>query len=857
MPVNDEKDPGVSYSQFIVGTDSDFTRDFVFDLGIPANSGDFTSYGGGRNAYYGGRIWNDANRNGLYESSEAKFAGVALSLYHDYNGDGTANLPDPLATYVSNAKGQFVLKVSGHTAAPGTYPVLICLNSENFNTGGALVGYQPTALSTADPNDRVDGDNNIAALTGVGFCTKTLNPLRGKLMPYGGSDRMTFADGAPRDAGNGLFDETIDLGLAAAPAGGAPVFFSKKVASLTEHGVNGAKADNPVDGPTAETGEKSPESSSESDDSFFINRPSHERSFGLFNRERLPNERTVNPALSAVQSVVSGSGHALRIETSESGMLTISRAAVDSADFNPANPLRLFNNGREEPISVGSDGSVTFFGRGLDTADTNVRAYFLSDAFPAPGPHAAPLRIPLAGTVKSRKRVRFFANEWSGMEPAAAEIYQRQESVYETNTLYLTNVNNGATLDNFYSLLVTGQPVSFTMETPGIVAFPADGSRTYLTVEFIGVTDTAPAAYELQVYFNDQLAGTLPASGTRQMVSTMEVPGTLAQQSNTVTLKRTDGRIVALKRAVLSYNRRYAAADVPQQVFTIRKNTQVAVTGYQAGEAIRVFDISKFGATTELKISLQPDLVSGGAAYFNVSAETIADRKILVVRAGAAASNNAGFFTPKQITSRNDSGLQINAALLSADYLIIGPEEFSQPMERLRAYRAGQGVSGKIINIADIYDEYAFGRAEPEALTEFLRDTGRWSVKPKYIFLAGNATFDPKNYLGSNVPNRIPTVIGRTGYGEYSADDLMFNVAGNQVGDFYWGRFPARSAEMLDDYVSKIIGYENAPLAASRPVLFFDDDNIAYNFDQTLAHFQTLLPAGTQSAKSHHQMSLC
>ena len=643
----------------------------------------------------------------------------------------SADLPYPLATYVSNVKGQFVLKVSGHTAAPGTYPVLICLNSENFNSGGALFGYQPTALSTTDPNDQVDGDNNIAALTQIGFCTKTLNPLRGKLMPYGGSDRMTVADGAPRDAGNGLFDETIDLGLAAAPAGNAPVFFSKKVASLTEHGMNGAKADNPVYGPTAETGENSLESSSESDDSFFINRPSHERSFGLFNRERMPNERTVNLALSAVQSVVSGSGHALRIETSESGMFTISRAAVASANFNPANPLRLFNNGREEPISIGSDGSVTFFGRGLDTANTNVCAYFLSDAFPASGPNATPLRIPLEGTVKSRKRVRFFAPEASGMESAATEIYQRQESVYETNTAYLTNVNNGAALDNFYSLLVTGQPVSFTMETPGIVAFPADGSRTYLTIEFIGLTTSA--AYELQVYFNDQLVGTLPASDTRQMVSTMEVPGTLTQASNTVTLKKTDGRIVAVKRAVLSYNRLYAAADVPQQVFTIRKNTRVAVTGYQAGEAIRVFDISKFGATTELKVSLQPDLVSGGVAYFNVSADTIADRKIVVVRAGAAASNNAGFFTPKQIISRNDSGLQINASLLSANYLIIGPEEFSQPMERLCAYRARQGVSGKVINIADIYDEYAFGRAEPEALTEFLSDTERWSAKPKYI----------------------------------------------------------------------------------------------------------------------------
>jgi hypothetical protein len=840
LSISGEKDPGPGYAQFAVQADSDLKHDFVADLGIPSDSllGDGTFYGV-RNAYYGGRIWNDANGNGLYEASEAKLSGANLSLYYDYNSDGIPDLPYPAATYASNAGGQYVLKASGHTAAPGTYPVLVCLNPENFSPGGALAGYQPGSFSINDPNNQIDNDNNVASSNQFGFCTRTLNPLRGKLMATTETDRMTVAAGAPADAGDGLFDETIDLGLTLKPAGSAPVSSENK--SFTSPAAE-SDSHSSVYGPISEVGELPADTSPAADSSFFINRASHERSFGFYNRERVPGGPLANPGLAKMQSVVCSGGRALRVETSGSGLVRLAAETIAATGFNLNNPLRLFADGREEPISVEPDGSVIFLARGLDTQHTNARVYFLSDALPAGGINSSPLRILLAGAFKSRKRTRFFAPE-PGRAVQTNQVLtgtlQRQKSVYETNDLNLTAALNGPNVDNFYSLLIGAQPAAFSMSAPGIQPSPGDGSRIYLTLDILALTQTFPPAYELQIRFNDQLLPTLAGSSFQQKI-TVEIPGELARTENTLVLRRPDGRATILKRAVLEYSRPYAAADAAQQVFEIRKNNFVAVTGYAAGEAIRVFDISKFGATSELKVSLQTDAATGGA-FFNVPVDPAADRKIVVVRSG-------GFFAPKQVVLRANSRLLEGAANLAADYLIIGPEEFAEPMERLRHYRASQGVSGKVVFVRDIYDEYAFGRAEPQAITEFLRDTSaRWSVKPKNVLLAGNATFDPKNYLGSGMPNRVPTMMTRTSEGEYAGDDLLFNITGDVVGDFYWGRFPARSSQMLDDYVTKIIGYEQNPVAANRPAVLFDDDNIGYNFDQTIARFQAALPAGTSN----------
>ena len=54
-----------------------------------------------------------------------------------------------------------------------------------------------------------------------------------------------------------------------------------------------------------------------------------------------------------------------------------------------------------------------------------------------------------------------------------------------------------------------------------------------------------------------------------------------------------------------------------------------------------------------------------------------------------------------------------------------------------------------VIDVEDLYDEFNFGTKSPAALKDFLqRACALWPVPPRSVLLVGDATFDPRNYLG-------------------------------------------------------------------------------------------------------------
>jgi hypothetical protein len=210
------------------------------------------------------------------------------------------------------------------------------------------------------------------------------------------------------------------------------------------------------------------------DAEFFINRASNEESFGFFTRERISGVSTLNPGLTAIQSFICANGRALRIETAESGMFKIPAAAITAANFNPNNPLRIFSDGREEALRLESDGSIVFLARGLDTVYTNRRVYFLTDA--VDGAKSTPMRI-LPVPVTSRRKKQLISPQAAGPqtgETVQTNALQRQQSVFETNTVYLAAAPNGTNVDKFFSLKTFAQPASFQINSPGVVAAPTD-----------------------------------------------------------------------------------------------------------------------------------------------------------------------------------------------------------------------------------------------------------------------------------------------------------------------------------------------------------------------------------------------
>ena len=63
-----------------------------------------------------------------------------------------------------------------------------------------------------------------------------------------------------------------------------------------------------------------------------------------------------------------------------------------------------------------------------------------------------------------------------------------------------------------------------------------------------------------------------------------------------------------------------------------------------------------------------------------------------------------------------------------------------------------------LIDVEDLYDEFNYGRKSPQAIKDFLSQAqAAWSKKPRFVLLAGNAYYDPRDYVGDGGKDLLPT----------------------------------------------------------------------------------------------------
>jgi len=180
------------------------------------------------------------------------------------------------------------------------------------------------------------------------------------------------------------------------------------------------------------------------------------------------------------------------------------------------------------------------------------------------------------------------------------------------------------------------------------------------------------------------------------------------------------------------------------------------------------------------------------------------------------------------------AGAPILRAALRADYLVIAPREFLAAADPLLQQRRSQGLESMSAAIEDVYDEFGYGEAHPEAVKAFLEYAYHsWERAPRYVLLLGDATYDFKNNLGTTTLNRVPPLIVRDTYlwtvsdPEYAfvnGDDLLPDVA--------LGRLPAASVAEAERLVRKVVDWENAGFdLTGRAVLIADNADAAGDFE--------------------------
>jgi Peptidase family C25 len=129
--------------------------------------------------------------------------------------------------------------------------------------------------------------------------------------------------------------------------------------------------------------------------------------------------------------------------------------------------------------------------------------------------------------------------------------------------------------------------------------------------------------------------------------------------------------------------------------------------------------------------------------------------------------------------------------------------------------------------------------------------TERWQHKPKYVLLVGDASVDPRNYLGFGSYDFVPTKIIVTSELKTASDDWFSDFKNTGLGQIPTGRLPARTTEEAKIMVAKILAYERDDDRRENDrgdwinqALLVADRNDTVDFTRDTNSVKALLPKG-------------
>ncbi|HRJ88966.1 MAG TPA: C25 family cysteine peptidase [Pyrinomonadaceae bacterium] len=507
--------------------------------------------------------------------------------------------------------------------------------------------------------------------------------------------------------------------------------------------------------------------------------------------------------------VISQNG--VRIGVRKEGFYRVTRAELQSGGFNVnADPAlwQLYDHGVEQSIIVGPNGDyIEFFGRGVDTPDSDTRAYFLINAA-TPGKRIG-TRVVRPGT----------SNVVAQSYPQTFKLRER--------TNFTNNIRNGHA-ENFWGRIVTssGSTVNFTLT--GV-----DFSRPESTIK-VAFQGFSQGVHSMAMTLNGEVLTPAASAGQAPYSTTLTVPTSyLREGANSLLLRSAGptGDSSFFDSLEISFNRRHETEQNKIYFFT-QNNRSAKVSGFASSD-IRILDIGAESTPTEL-INL-PIEVDGGTFFVNLPA---ARGRVL------HATTTSSMLSPVSIVPFDP--VLIGVPNEAASLVIISYKNWMAEAEAWANYRRGQGITVKTVNVDEIYDEFNYGVLSSDAVKLFLQYAyTSWQVQPQYALIVGDAFFDPRNYRGFGYHNYIPTRSVNTIFTETPSDEYLADFNSDGLAEIAVGRIPVRSGQTVTSTLAKVTNWEAAlvnPL--DRGTLFAYDLPDGYDFEGMSNRIRNQLPAG-------------
>jgi hypothetical protein len=530
-----------------------------------------------------------------------------------------------------------------------------------------------------------------------------------------------------------------------------------------------------------------------------------------------PSERAASPSKPtaaglSLQATATSKG-AVKLAVKREGWYRITQAELIRAGFDTnVDPrfIQLFVDGEQQPLAVTgeADGkldaadTIAFYGLAIDSTVTDARTYWIT-AGDGPG-----RRIE---EVKGRK----------GRAAAASFPYTVER---KDRTVYFSSLNNSET-ENFFGPVIAKEPVTQSLALHAIDR--AARSDAELEVILQGVTG---AQHKVRVFFNDADFGEINFYDRAQGSAKLRVPvASLREGDNTIKLVAQGGEsdVSLLDRVRLTYQRGYRAENDLLR-FTAKGKSRLTIDGFTTNQ-VRVLDVTFPNSVTAVKAQVVEQGDGYGVSFVTPGA---GERLLLAV-----AENR--YERPATITADRPSNLRQPGG--EADFVIIAHRDFIESIEPLKSLRQSQGLTVAVVDVENVYDEFSFGQKTPQAIKDFLSYTSAsWQRAPRFVLLVGDASLDPKNYLGHGDFDFLPTKIIDTTVLETASDDWLADFDGDGLANIAMGRLPVRTLQEANRVIGKIISYDRS--APAEGILLVNDVSDGYDFKSINPQMKALIP---------------
>ncbi|MEW6128233.1 MAG: C25 family cysteine peptidase [Acidobacteriota bacterium] len=503
---------------------------------------------------------------------------------------------------------------------------------------------------------------------------------------------------------------------------------------------------------------------------------------------------------------------AIKLSITQTGVYRVTQPELLAAGLNPAiNPknLQLFVDGVQIPIKINGEqdnkfdptDSLEFFATAIDSPFTKSRVYWLIAA------SQAGLRIADQQNLNGRPAM---LNSF----PYTVERKDR--------FIYFSGLRNGPDKENFFGSLIFNGATQQTLTLRNLADEPS--ATAVLEIALQGVTDSP---HSVTARLNDVEIGSLnfvnqDANETKLVIS----HSLLREGVNQLTLTGQGGNDLSLVNFIrLTYQHRYAADDNALR-FSAIGGEQISLTGFTTPD-IRVFDITNLNSPVELKTRI------------NKSTDGY-EVRLTVLPNGRRAIYAFSEAQPKQAAVKANRPSTWRSRENTADWLVITVDNFDEALKPLAAFRKAQGFATAVVKIEDLYDEFSYGNKTPFAIKDFLNYAARyWEKAPRFVLLAGDASYDAKNYLGFGENDVMPSLMTDTKSMESASDATLADFNNDGIEDYSIGRFPAQTASQLATMVEKTLAFEQ--MKHNNLAVLFADRNDGFNFEQSNEQVKNLL----------------